>query len=132
VRLDPGSGGRQEFWAGRGDTFYLVSPEYPIIDQAGPAAVTVVALMEGLLWSGGPAGQGWPGWVADAVDRFGAGLFRGALTEALASTPSFGAPQPQDSLDSRIGRLYADLADVVPETAAVVASLFDGLLAALG
>lgn len=132
LHLDPGAGGRQEFWAGTGETFYLVSPEYPVIAQAGPAAVTIVALMEGLLGSGGPDGQGWHPWVIDAVNQYGAGVFQSALTEALAITPSFGAPPPPDSLDTRISRLYAGLADAPPELGAVVASLFDGLLAALG
>lgn len=132
VHLDPGAGGRQEYWAGRDDTFYLVSPEYPVINQAGPAAVTVVALMEGLLASDGPYGEGWPLWMADVVGRFGAGIFLGALTEALSSTPSFGAPMPWEPLDARIERLYEGLAGANQETAGVVASLFDGLLAALG
>jgi hypothetical protein len=91
-----------------------------------------VALMEGLLASGGPAGEGWPSWITGAVDQFGAGVFHGALTEALAATPSFGAPPPPESLDTRIDRLYAGLSSASPETGAVVASLFDGLLAALG
>jgi hypothetical protein len=132
VHLDPGAGHRQEFWAGRGGTFYLVAPEYPVIAQAGPSAITVVALMEGLLGSGGPDGQGWPGWVIGAIDRFGTGVFHGALAEALGSTPSFGAPPPPDPLDARISRLYAGLANADPQTGAVVASLFDGMLAALG
>lgn len=132
VHLDPGDGGRQEYWAGRDGTFYLVSPEYPVISQAGPAAVTVVALMEGLLASDGPDGTGWPIWLADMVGRFGTGIFLGALTEALASTPSFGAPQPWEPLDARIERLYESLSGADQETAGVVASLFDGLLAALG
>lgn len=132
VHLEPGDGGRQEFWAGRDQTFYLVSPEYPIIAQTGPAVNTIVALMEGLLGSAGPAGDGWPAWVTRAIDQFGAGLFRGALTEALAYVPSFGALPPTGSLDARIDRLYARLAGATPEAGAVVASLFDGLLTSVG
>ncbi len=48
------SGARQEFWAGQGDRFHLVSPEFPVLDQAGAAAITVVAIMEGLFAAGGP------------------------------------------------------------------------------
>ncbi len=91
--------------------------------------------MEGLLASGGPlapSSPGWPAWVADAVQAFGPGLFQGAMYEALADTPSFGAPPPPGSLDARIDRLYSGLASAGPETGAVVASLFDGLLSALG
>jgi len=132
VHLQPRAGRRQEFWAGCGDTFYLVSPEFPVLDQAGAAAITVVALMEGLLGTGGPDGDGWPGWVVDAVDQFGAGLFLGALTEALETTPSFGAPAPPAPLDQRIDRLYAALTPATPESAAIVSRLFDGLLSALG
>jgi len=132
IHLDPGDGSRQEFWAGRDQAFYLTTPEYPIIDQAGPSAVTVVALMEGLLASNGPDGQGWPSWITGVVDQFGTGVFHGALTDALAATPSFGAPPPSETLDTRIDRLYTGLSTAPPETGAVVASLFDGLLAALG
>ncbi|WP_284746727.1 hypothetical protein [Amycolatopsis sp. RTGN1] len=132
LRLVPGSGARQEFWAGDGERFYLVSPEYPILDEAGPAATTVVSVMEGLLRSGGPDHAGWPAWIVDRVDRFGPGIFHEALTRALATTPSFGAPAPPGRLHDRIDRLYHELAGAGTETAAVVASLFDGLLSASG
>ncbi|QTD96116.1 hypothetical protein [Streptomyces cyanogenus] len=132
LRLATRSGARQEFWAGDGERFFLVSPEYPILDEAGAAATTVVALMEGLVSSGGPDKSGWPSWINDGVSRFGPGIFHGALMQALATTSSFGAPEPPDSLDERIDRLYRGLADTTPETAAVMASLFDGLLASAG
>jgi hypothetical protein len=132
LRLVAGTGARQEFWAGDGERFYLVSPEYPILDEAGAAATTVVAVMEGLLRSGGPDHAGWPARIVDQVDRFGPGIFHEALTRALATTPSFGAPAPPGRLHDRIDRLYHDLAGAGAETAAVVASLFDGLLAASG
>lgn len=132
LRLVISSGARQEFWAGQGDTFYLVSPEYPILDQAGAAATAVVAIMEGLFEAGGPDKLGWPSWIIDAVNQFGAGVFHGALMEALASTPSFGAPMPTDPIYDRIDRLYHGLGTATAETAAVVASLFDGLMSAVG
>ncbi len=132
VKLVTRSGTRQDFWAGQGDRFYLVSPEYPILDQAGAAATTVVAIMEGLFKAGGPDKSGWPFWIIDVVNQFGAGVFLGALMQALASTPSFGAPMPPDSLYDRIDRLYRGLDTATAETAAVVASLFDGLMSAVG
>ena len=132
LRLLTSSGTRQEFWAGQGDTFYLVSPEYPLLDQAGAAATAVVAVMEGLFKAGGPDEWGWPSWIIDAVNQFGAGVFHGALMEALASTPSFGAPMPPGPIYDRIDRLYRGLDTATAETAAVVASLFDGLVSAVG
>ncbi|WP_225765880.1 Hint domain-containing protein [Inquilinus sp. Marseille-Q2685] len=54
LNLATDSGARQEFWAGDGDTFYLVSPEFPVIEEAGAAAITMVAIMEGL-----SAAAGW-------------------------------------------------------------------------
>ncbi|MBV9822339.1 MAG: hypothetical protein JO144_08855, partial [Actinobacteria bacterium] len=47
LRLETRTGRRQDFWAGDGETFYLVSPEYPVLDQAGASLITAVALMEG-------------------------------------------------------------------------------------
>ncbi|HET9874125.1 MAG TPA: hypothetical protein VFP89_16205 [Propionibacteriaceae bacterium] len=132
LRLTTTSGARQEFWVGGGTTFYLVSAEYPVLDEAGAAATTVVALMEGLLGSNGPEGAGWPEWVIDVVNQFGPGVFHNAMMEALAVTPSFGAPSPPDSIYNRIDRLYRGLDSASKETAAVVASLFDGLLASIG
>jgi hypothetical protein len=132
LRLVTSSGTRQEFWAGQGGTFYLVSPEYPILDQAGAAATAVVAVMEGLFKAGGPDERGWPSWIIDAVNQFGAGVFHGALMEALASTPSFDAPMPPGPIYERIDRLYRGLDTATAETAAVVASLFDGLMSAVG
>lgn len=129
--LDP-SGAPQAFWAGDGQHFYLVAPEFPIVDQIGPAATTVVAIMEGLLRSGGPDGGGWPEWVIEAVERFGPGIFQDALTEALAATPSFGAPAPAEPLSVRIERLFRELQPATQPTASVVATMFDGLLAAAG
>jgi hypothetical protein len=67
------------------------------------------------------------------VNRFGVGIFIGALMDALAATPSFGAPVAQPgSLYDRIGRLYAALDAVTAEIAAVVAGLFDSLMSTLG
>ena len=132
LRLELGPGRRQEFWAGDGQRFYLVSPESPVLDRAGPAAATVVALMEGLLAADGPEGSGWPGWIVPVVNRFGPGVFLQSLMEALATTPSYGAPQPDEPTDERIDRLYQAMSTSTAETGAVVASLFDGLLAAVG
>jgi len=132
VRLAAGSGTRQEFWAGDGDRFYLVAPEYPAMEEAGPAAATVVAVMAGLLASTGPDKAGWPAWIIDRVTEIGAGIFHDALMEALATTPSFGAPEPPGPVHDRIDRLYDELSGATAETASVVASLFDGLLAAAG
>ncbi len=130
LRLTTASGERQEFWAGDGEHFYLVAPEYPILDEAGAAATTVVAVMEGLLHRDDH--PGWPSWIIDRINRFGPGIFHDALTKALATTPSFGAPQPSGRLADRIDRLYRELAGRNAETAAVVASMFDGLLSASG
>lgn len=132
VRFEPGRGARHEFWAGQDSTFLLVAPEYPILDQAGPAAIAVVAIMEGLLGSGGPNGSGWPRWIVDTLDDVGVGIFVGTLQQALAATPSFGAPEPEVGLHERIDRLYGELAAAGDEAAAVAASLFDGLLGSLG
>ena len=131
LRFAPGSAD-QEFWVGDGEHFYLVAPEYPRLERAGAAAVAVVAIMEGLLGSTGPGGDGWSPWVIEVLESSGPGIFTGALAEALAVTPSFGAPSPSQPLDSRIDRLYAALGTGDPETAAVAAALFDGLLAAVG
>ncbi len=103
-----------------------------MLDQASGAATTVVAILEGLFKANGPDKSGWPAWIIDVIDRFGAGVFYSALMEALASTPSFGAPVPAGPLYERIGRLYRSLDTVNAETASVVASLFDGLLSASG
>jgi hypothetical protein len=132
VHLEPGSGERSEFWVGAGETFYLASPEFPVIEEAGAAAIAVVALMEGLLASRGPHGDGWPPWVVGVVHRFGAGVFLDALKGALSSTPSWGPPPPPAPLDQRIAELYQGLAPGTPETSAVVSTLFDGMLGALG
>lgn len=132
LRLVTASGARQEFWAGDGERFFLVAPEYPILDEAGAAATTVVAVMEGLLQSGGPDHTGWPPWIIDRINRFGPGIFHDALTKALATTPSFGAPAPPARLHDRIDRLYRELAGASAETASVVAGVFDGLLSASG
>ncbi|MGW4062633.1 hypothetical protein ACWEGE_30430 [Amycolatopsis sp. NPDC004747] len=129
LRLATASGARQEFWAGDGERFYLVAPEYPILDEAGPAAATVVAVMEGLLRSDR---AGWPPWTIDRLARFGPGIFHDALTRALATTPSFGAPPPPGGLHDRIDRLYGELAGASEETASIVAAVFDGLLSATG
>ncbi len=131
LRLVTQTGARQEFWVGDGEKFYLATPEYPVLDQAGPAATTVVATMEGLLASGGPAKSGWPISVIDVVNKIGPGIFRDALMQALATTPSFGAPAPTTVYD-RIDRVYQDLGSATAETASVGASLFDGLLASVG
>lgn len=132
LRLATSSGARQEFWAGQDQTFYLVSPEYPILGQAGAAATTVVAVMEGMFKAGGPDGSGWPSRVIDVVNQFGAGVFHGALMQSLATTPSFGAPVPPEPIYDRIERLYRVLDTAPPETAAVVAGLFDGMMSAVG
>jgi hypothetical protein len=132
VRLAAEPGSRAEFWAGSGDRFYLVSPEYPVLEDAGPAAATVVAVMAGLLAAAGPDETGWPGWIVDRVGEIGAGIFHDALTQALATTPSFGAPEPPGPVPERIDRLYRELGGAPAETASVVASLFDGLLATTG
>lgn len=132
LRLVTHSGDRQEFWAGQDDIFYLASPEYPIIEQAGAAALAIVAMMEGLLTSGGPEGQGWPLWIVEIMNQYGAGIFQHALMQSLATTPSFGAPEPPGPLYERIERLYRGLDSATIETAAAVASLFDGLLAVAG
>ncbi|HEX9334940.1 MAG TPA: hypothetical protein VF892_03600, partial [Pseudonocardiaceae bacterium] len=132
LRLVTDSGMRQEFWAGDGDTFYLVSPEYPVLGQAGAAAATVVAVMAGLLASGGPDKTGWPTWIIEQVNQIGPGIFHDALTQALVTTPSFGAPKPPGPIYDRIDRVYHDLGGATAETASVVASLFDGLLASVG
>ncbi|UOZ10657.1 hypothetical protein [Amycolatopsis sp. WQ 127309] len=132
VRLAAETGTRQEFWAGDGDRFHLVAPEYPVLDEAGPAAATVVAVMAGLLASGGPEQAGWPAWITARVHESGAGIFRDALTEALTTTPSFGAPAPPGPVHDRIDRLYHEVSDAPAETASVVAGLFDGLLASAG
>src|SRR5204863_6637955 len=115
-----------------GKKFYLVSPEYPVLDEAGAAATTVVAILEGLVASGGPDRSGWPAWIIDVVNQDGPGIFHEALAQALATTPSYGAPRPTVSVYERIDRLYHGLSGVKPETTSVLASLFDGLLAALG
>lgn len=132
VHLAPGSGDRPEFFVGAGETFYLASPEFPVIEEAGAAAIAVVALMEGLLVSGGPSDDGWPIWVVDVVHRFGAGVFLEAFKSALTSTPSYGPPVPSVPLDERVAALYEALAPGTAETAAVVSTLFDGTLAAIG
>ncbi|HEY9292120.1 MAG TPA: hypothetical protein VIP98_12635, partial [Microlunatus sp.] len=129
--VDP-SGAPQRFWVGSDQRFYLVAPEFPILDQAGPAATTVVALMEGLLASDGPDGDGWPEWVITALERFGPGLFHGAISESLAATPSFGAQPPTEPLPVRIERLFRRLQPGSQPTASVVAAIFDGLLASVG
>jgi hypothetical protein len=132
LRLETRTGERPEFWAGDGETFYLVCPEYPVLDQAGASVTTAVALMEGLLASDGPAGTGWPATIIDTVNEFGAGIFLGAAMQALATTPSFGAEPPPAPVYERIDAIYRSLAASTEETSAVVASLFDGLLAAVG
>jgi hypothetical protein len=123
------AGPRQEFWAGDGKRFHLVAPEYPVLDEAGPASVAVVAVMEGLLGTCTPA---WPADIVDTVNEFGPGIFHAALAQALATTPSFGAPSPSGSAHDRIDYLYRELGDATTETSSVVASLFDGLLTSVG
>lgn len=132
VRLATGSGARQEFWVGDGETFYLVAPEYPVLDTAGPATATVVAILEGLLGSGGPDGAGWPTSIIDRIHRFGPAIFHSALTRALATTPASDVPKPPAPLAERIDRLYQAFGSAPAETASVAATLFDGLLASVG
>ncbi|MBV9821201.1 MAG: hypothetical protein JO144_03075, partial [Actinobacteria bacterium] len=55
-----------------------------------------------------------------------------AAMQALATTPSFGAEPPAVGVYKRIDQIYRSLADTTEQTAAVIASLFDGLLAAVG
>jgi hypothetical protein len=132
VRLATGSGAPQEFWVGDGERFYLVAPEYPVLDTAGPATATVVAILEGLLGSGGPDGAGWPPSIIDRIYRFGPAIFHSALTHALATTRAFDAPKPPAPLAERIDRLYQAFGAAPAETASVAATLFDGLLASVG
>ena len=132
VRLATGSGASQEFWVGDGETFYLVAPEYPVLDTAGAATATVVAILEGLLGSGGPDGAGWPTSIIDQIYRFGPAIFHSALIHALATTPAFDAPKPPAPLAERIDRLYQAFGSAPAETASVAATLFDGLLASVG
>ena len=132
VRLATGTGARQEFWVGDDERFYLVAPEYPVLDTAGAATATVVAILEGLLGSGGPDGAGWPTSIIDQIYRFGPAIFHSALIHALATTPAFDAPKPPAPLAERIDRLYQAFGSAPAETASVAATLFDGLLASVG
>lgn len=132
LNLVTNTGVRQEFWAGQADRFFLVSPEFPVLDEAAEAATAVVAVMEGLFQAAGPGKWEWPSGVIDTVNLFGAGVFHSALMDALASTPSFGAPIPTGTLYDRIERLYQGLGSITPEGAAVVASLFDSLMSTIG
>ena len=132
LRLVAKPGSRQEFWAGDGTTFHLVSPEHPRLDEAGPEAEVIVTVAEGLLGARHPAEPGWGPRVIDTVNRFGAGLVHDALNRALSATPSFGSPGPRIALGERIDRLHHGLGTVPAETAAVGASLFDTMLGTAG
>ena len=132
IRLATGSGARQEFWVGDGKKFYLAAPEYPVLDTAGPATATVVAILEGLLGSGGPDGTGWPTSLIETIYRLGPAIFHSALLDALATTPSFDTAKPPAPLPERIDRLYQAFGSAPAETASVAATLFDGLLASVG
>lgn len=132
LRLVTKPGVPQEFWAGDGKSFYLVTPEHPRLDDAGPAAEAVTAVTEGLLGAGRPPEPGWSTRIVDTVNRFGSGIVHDALTRALATTPPFGAAASRTPLESRIDRLHHSLGNVPAETAAVGASLFDTTLGAVG
>ncbi len=121
LNLVTSSGIRQEFWAGEGARFYLVSPEFSVLDRAVGAATTATAILEGLFQACRLNKQGWPPEIIDIVNQFGAGVFHGALIEALAGTPSIGLPAPPAPLYERIDRLYRSLDTATAETAAVVA-----------
>jgi hypothetical protein len=125
------TGVRQEFWAGKGGQFYLVAPEFPVVDQAGAAAVAIVATMEGLVAAGGSNLSNWPSSLPDLVHQFAAAIFDAGLDHALHAVPSFGSPAPQEPLFERIGKLYQALHPVDPAGANSLAALFDGFMSTI-
>lgn len=125
------TGARQEFWAGKDGRFYLVSPEFPVLAQAGAAAVAVVAALEGLIAAGGPTLSGWPVTTQELVHRFGAAIFDAGLDAALRTVPSFGSPTPVRPLFERIDKLYRDLGSVDVVGASAIAAFFDGFMSTI-
>ncbi|MEK6423462.1 MAG: hypothetical protein V4801_28070 [Burkholderia gladioli] len=119
---------RQEFWAGSAGQFYLVAPEFPVLAQAGTAAVAAVAALEGLIAAGGPGLARWPAAMPELIHRYGAAIFNTALETALQDVPSFGAELPQQPLLARIDALYHGLGSVSVDGANAIATMFDGFL----
>jgi len=132
LNLEVSTGGRQEFWAGKGEQFYLVSPEFPVLDEATAAAIAVTGTMEGLIAAGGPQLSKWVPNLRELVHQFAAGIFDIGLDHALHTVPSFGLPTPKEPLFERIDRLYRGLGSVNPAGADAIATLFDGLLSSIG
>jgi len=128
LNLVTDTGGAQSYWAGSGDSFYLVAPEFPIIDAAAQWAPAVVSLMEGLNRRGLPQARSadWLRRLTATLQTYGLAVFQGGLVAALASnvpTP------PTEPLESRVNRLFEAMAHKDLAENAGFAILFDAFLA---